>query len=244
MDSHEFILFIVIWERILQATGTASRELKSPNLDLTVAFRLLRCSISGLRVLRGSLDSVKQIASALDSAWHKVVDFKTKTRKSITGAFDDDMINNPEQAFKVNVFFRTVATALMQLKGSFSVQQLVTSTFGILFPNHLARASNEEISKELSNLLCLHSKYFTEDLESELRAFSNDFREEIKEKTASVDLIDSMFENRVSSSCPQVYKALFLFPTIPDPVARSMMAQERLLDVSILSIGQDECPQI
>ena len=119
------------------------------------------------------------------------------------------MINNPEQAFKVNMFFRT--TALMQLKERFSGQQLVTSTFNIVFPSRLTRASNEEISKEFSSLLGLYSKDFTEYLEWELRAFSNEFREEIKEKIATVDFIDLMLKSRVSSSFPQVYKALFSF---------------------------------
>ena len=76
----------------------------------------------------------------------KVVEFKLKTRLSIIGAFNDDIINTPEQAFKVNVFFKTVDTALMQLKERFSGQQLVTSTFNILFPYRLARPSNDEIS--------------------------------------------------------------------------------------------------
>ena len=35
----------------------------------------------------------KQAASALDSAWHRVVDFKPKTRRSAIGVFDEDMIN-------------------------------------------------------------------------------------------------------------------------------------------------------
>ena len=70
----------------------------------------------------------------------------------------------------------------MQLKEWFSGQQMVTSTFNILFPNRLARATNEEISKESNNLLSLYSKDFTEDLELKLRAFANEFREEIKGK--------------------------------------------------------------
>ena len=111
MDSYEFILFIDIWGRILRAISTASREIQSPQLDLTVASRLLCCPISELQVLRGSWDSIKQTASALASAWHRTVDFKPKARRSIAGAFNDDMINTPEQAFKVNVFFKTVDTA-------------------------------------------------------------------------------------------------------------------------------------
>ena len=69
----------------------------------------------------------------------------------------------------------------------FSVQQLVTLSFNILFPNRLARGSNEEISKESSNLLSLYSKDFTEDLESELRAFSNEFRDKRENSNCRID---------------------------------------------------------
>ena len=112
-------------------------------------------------MLRRSWDSIKQTASALASAWHRVVDFKPKTRGSIIGAFDDNIINIPEPpAFEFKVLFKTVDIALMQFEERFSGQQLVTSTFKILFPYRLARASNEEISKESSNLLSLYSKDF------------------------------------------------------------------------------------
>ena len=95
MDSYEFILL----EGILRAIGTASHELPSPQLYLTVASRLLCCSNSELRVLRGYWNSIKQTASALASAWRRVVDFKPKTRRSINGALDDNIINTLEQAF-------------------------------------------------------------------------------------------------------------------------------------------------
>ena len=103
MDSYELILFIVMWEKILWAIGTTSHELQSPQLDITVASRLLCRSISELRVLRGYWDSIKQAASALAIAWHIVVDIKSKTRQSLIGAFDDDIINTPEQAFEINM---------------------------------------------------------------------------------------------------------------------------------------------
>ena len=77
MNSYEFVLFIIIWKRILRAFGTTSRELQS-KIDLTVASRLTCYSISELVVLRESLDFVKQTAFALASAWHTVVDFKLK----------------------------------------------------------------------------------------------------------------------------------------------------------------------
>ena len=123
------------------------RLLQSSKPDLAVASRFPRCAISELRVLCWSWDPVKPTASAVANAWHKVVDFKLKSRGFAIGTFDNDMINTPEQAFKIIVFFKTVDNALMQLKEGFSGQQLLASTFSILFPNRLARATNEEIAK-------------------------------------------------------------------------------------------------
>ena len=75
------------------------RLLKSPKLDLlNVAYRLLHGSVLSNQVLCGSWDSVKQAASALASAWHRVVDFKPTTRRFANGAFDDNIINTPGQA--------------------------------------------------------------------------------------------------------------------------------------------------
>ena len=41
MDSFEFVLFIVMWERILRAMNSTSKELQSPKMDLSVASRLM-----------------------------------------------------------------------------------------------------------------------------------------------------------------------------------------------------------
>ena len=46
-------------------------------------------------MLRGPCDSVKQTASALASAWHRVVDLKPKAGRCAIGVFDEDMINTP-----------------------------------------------------------------------------------------------------------------------------------------------------
>ena len=108
-------------------------------------------------------------------------------------------------------------------------------------------------------MLSLYSKDFTEDLELELRAFANEFREEIKGKRATVDLVDLMLESHVSSSFPQVYKALFLYATIPVTVAtdersfsklkliktnlRSMMAQDRLFHVLFFPLRTGVAPE-
>ena len=65
MDSFEFVLFIVMWERILRAMDSTSKELMSPKLGLSVASRLMNCSISEIELLQNSWESVKMKASAL-----------------------------------------------------------------------------------------------------------------------------------------------------------------------------------
>ena len=82
----------------------------------------------------------------------------------------------------------------------------------------------------------------------------------MKGKKGTVDLVDLILENRVSFSFPRVYEDLFLFVTIPFTVEtverpfsklklikaylRPTMAQERLLDVSILFIENEKARSI
>jgi len=75
MDSFEFVLFIVMWERILRAMNSTSKELQSPKVDLSVASRLMNCSISDIELLRNSWESVKMTASALAGSWCPLLEF-------------------------------------------------------------------------------------------------------------------------------------------------------------------------
>ena len=77
-------------------------------------------------MLRGFCDSVKQAASTFDSAWHKVVDFKPKNRRSAIAVFDKDMMNTSKRCIQNRCVFKTMDTALMLVIERFSGQQFVT----------------------------------------------------------------------------------------------------------------------
>ena len=44
LDLFEFVMFIVLWEIILRAFNSSSKELQSPKMDLSAACRLLNCT--------------------------------------------------------------------------------------------------------------------------------------------------------------------------------------------------------
>ena len=44
LDSFEFVVFIVLWERMLRVFNSSSKELQSPRMDLSGACRLLNCT--------------------------------------------------------------------------------------------------------------------------------------------------------------------------------------------------------
>ena len=49
LDSFEFVVFIVLWERILRAFNSSSKEVQSPRMDLSGACRLLNCTKNELQ---------------------------------------------------------------------------------------------------------------------------------------------------------------------------------------------------
>ena len=143
MDRFEFILFIVTWERMLKAINSTSNELQSPKCDLSAASRLLNCSISELHILRRSWDSALLTATALAEPWSSSLHFQEKrsrrTRRAVDELSFDDRLTDPEKAFRAHVFYKTVDTAFMQLTERFDGQNMVTSTFNILYPQRMSK---------------------------------------------------------------------------------------------------------
>ena len=68
-------MFIVLWERILRAFNSSSKELQSPKMDLSAACRLLNCTKNELQHIRESWDSVVETATAISCSWNIKVSF-------------------------------------------------------------------------------------------------------------------------------------------------------------------------
>ena len=58
MESFQFIIFIIMWERILRAFNTTSTTLQSPKMELSSAARLLNYTMNELQYLRNNWNFV------------------------------------------------------------------------------------------------------------------------------------------------------------------------------------------
>lgn len=88
VETCEFIVFIIIWERLLVAINRASLQLQVVHTDLSLALLLLSMAARDLQQLRDSWNSIKLTATALASVWGIPSNFnqrrqtKTRTRRS------------------------------------------------------------------------------------------------------------------------------------------------------------------
>ena len=139
MDSFEFVMFIVLWERILRAFNSSSKEVQSPKMGLWAACRLLIFTKNELQHIRESWDVVVETASAIFRSWNIKVSFsspygvRTRNANAYNTTFEDR-----SHSFKLNVFYRTLDIALHELDTHFKGHQSVMRLFSFLYPQSLA----------------------------------------------------------------------------------------------------------
>ena len=126
--------------------------------------------------------------------------------------------------------------------------------FEILQPEKLLSASNEEILNASGKLSAKYSKDISVNLCDQLKALKTCLKSEIEKIYSIKELIELLLVkfNSLASSFPEVITACFLFLTLPVTTAtaersfsklkliknylRTSMGQERLSDLSLLSI--------
>ena len=145
-------MFIILWERILRAFNSSSKQLQSPKMDLSAACRLLNCTKNELQHIRESRDSV--VETAIFRLWNIKVIFlspygvRTRNANEYNTAFEDH-----SHKFKVNVFYRTLDISLHELNTRFKGHQSVMQLFSLLYPQSLATCSNNEIRSRTMNIM-------------------------------------------------------------------------------------------
>lgn len=153
---------------------------------MSVSSRNLNIALSELQYLRESWQSIMLTATALAKSWDGSLEFQQKRGRKARYESDelvvDGRLMDPEQSFKINVFYKTVGTALMQLTKGFKGQAMVTSLFSCLYPNNLATLSPDMLKKAVRVIREKYPNDFTDELDSEMRSFATEIRKEIAVK--------------------------------------------------------------
>ena len=259
MENYDFVVCIVVWERILTSLYRASQKLQASNTDLSVSVRLLSAAHGDLKHLRESWDDVLLTANALSSAWGIQSEFKKK-RQRCAKRFHDELsmdcrLADATQAFKVNVFYKILDVAIGQLEWRFEWHQLVAGLFSFIFPKTMLKLTDAELESNAESLRKAFPPDFGDDLISEVRSFRREFRDELTSCESVKDVLTLLLSSSMLSSLPELGAACVLFCTLPVTVAeaersfsklkliktylRSTIAQERLDSLAIISIENE-----
>uniref|UniRef100_A0A3B1J2K6 DUF4371 domain-containing protein n=1 Tax=Astyanax mexicanus TaxID=7994 RepID=A0A3B1J2K6_ASTMX len=258
MEAFEFVMMTVIQEKILETINIVSQVLQKKDVDLLQAASLLGNATCTLAQLRDQFDNLKCTAQGLASSWGIRCNFRHKRTRRIKRHFDelteDQRLTNPEEIFKVNVFYMCIDTVVSQVRTRFHGMDSVTRKFQFLCPTELLRASDEALNESAQTLAAIYNEDLSSEFSSQLLSFRNALGSEIK----TVSTVKGLFEllllrhSSILSSVTDVATALKLFLTIPVTVAsaersfsklkmiknylRSTMSQDRLSGLAMLSI--------
>lgn len=171
-------------------------------------------------------------------------------------------MSDPESYFRINVYYCCLDILISQTKQRFQSLCDLSNIFEILQPDKLLSFSNEVIKKEAAKLASKYDNDMKVDLYDQLIALKSCFKSEIQKihtikKLAKLLLINF---NSLAFSFPEVITACLLFLTLPVTTAtaersfsklklikhclRTSMGQERLSDLSILSIEKEELEKL
>ena len=125
IETYEFIVFIIFWERLLITINKASENCKQTQLTCLqqlpfCQWRSDNCSIYA---------SLGRSADISATRWNITLEFRTerfRTNKKLT---IDQLLHEPASKFRLTVFNTIVDTALRQLEIRFKGQKLVTESF-------------------------------------------------------------------------------------------------------------------
>nr|CAI5839645.1 unnamed protein product [Callosobruchus analis] len=268
LESFDFLVLVTFFSSLFEITNPVSTALQHENNDLQKSSILLRNLLNRLCQLRNqnSFSSLLNESKDLAKEWGVTTVFKNSRRKITKRFFDelsqDERISDPESYFKVNVYYCCLDILISQTKERFQSLCNLSSIFEILQPEKLLSSSSEEILNASGKLSAKYSKDISLNLCDQLKALKTCLNSEIKKIYSIKELIELLLVkfNSLASSFPEVMTACFLFVTLPVRTAtaersfsklkliqnylRTSMGQERLSDISLLSIEAENLEKL
>lgn len=264
----EFVVLIVMQDKLLRSVDLVSQLLQRPDMDLFNATTLLETALTSIKQSRGAFEETKAAAQALAKDWGTDGNFKQKRASRKKRMFDElseDMrLTDAEQHFKTSVYYACIDIAIMQLTQRFEGMKSVANRFRCIHPKVLLTKSDDELFKHAQILYNAYERDLSDDFAQQLLSFRAILKFEI-EKVPSATIKDVaeiliVKNSSITTSIPDVVTAFKIFLTLPVTVAsaersfsklkliksylRSTMSQDRLSGLSILSIENERARKV
>jgi hypothetical protein len=258
IECFEFVLHIVIMSKILGQINIVSQCLQSKDADIERATDYLRTAGDNLSKMRLNFEAVKEEAIIACMTWGVTPSYaekrKTKRKRHFDELAEDSRLTDPEDCFRVNVFYKMLDIASGQITQRFAAVTHVVEKFSVLNPIKLTQLAECEIVEAATRLQVEYSDDLSEAFPMQLVSFKASLKNNI-EKMSSIKQLAHMLiveYSAVSSAFDDVVTALVLFLTLPVTVAgaersfsklkiiksylRNTMGQSRLSGLSLLAI--------
>jgi hypothetical protein len=123
IECFEFVLHVVIMAKVLAEINIASQYLQSKDADIERAADHLRKAADNLAKLRLDFEAVKEEEVSACVKWGVTPCFadkrKTKRKRHFDELADDSRLSDPEDCFRINVYYKMIDTASSQITRRF-----------------------------------------------------------------------------------------------------------------------------
>jgi hypothetical protein len=88
---------------------------------------------------------------------------------------NDERLQDPQLAFKTQVFLPFIDTALFQIQSRFEGQHLVSGSFSFLCPKSLLQLSDADLNSAAEKFYEIYSAYIDSNFVVEMHSFRREF---------------------------------------------------------------------
>ncbi|XP_026517719.1 uncharacterized protein LOC113408599, partial [Terrapene carolina triunguis] len=229
ISSFRFLVSLVLWYDILFEIDMTSKQLQAKEFDICDAINQLGETKKFLVGCRSDAAFEKTLVDAGELAEELDVPALSepdpirirKKRKQFTYEADDEPIYNPKEKFKVNFYFAVIDTAIHSVEERFTLRQQISSVFGFIYDVYsLRNKTPKQIMEHCLNLEKALQHGESKDIDafdlcSELQAIAR----RVQRSSSPQDVLNFIWENKLTDSVPNTVIALRILLTLPVPVA-------------------------
>jgi len=271
IQSFKFICATIIWYKILSKINIVSKMFQDPKLNIGIALEMienLKEYFTKKRSDEHFLDIIsKSKKLSLDvngDTTFPIEQRLRKRKKHFDYETEDEPIIDPQNSFKCNFYYTILDSTLSSLNERFELLRTNSDIFLIFYSiKNLIQMSDKELLKHCNDLQI----HLTDNVLNESDISGPELYEEIislrihlKLDYNSHDVLNYIHTNGLSSFFPNMCIALRIYLTMPVSVAtgersfsklkivknylRSTMNQDRLTNLSIISIEHQLCQSL